>query len=122
MNKLYESNIALYAFNFFVGAVSTFSIAPFSFFPIILALGLGIYSISLIPSFKKTFIASWFLGFGWFSFGLYWIGSAFFVADTYHIYLLPLSVIFLPSILAIFWALAFFWLKYLPLKLNLLFY
>ena len=108
MNKLHESTIALYSFNFFIGAISTLSITPFSFFPIILALGLGIYSISLTPSFKKTFIASWFLGFGWFSFGLYWIGSAFFVVDTFHIYLLPLSVIILPSILAIFWALAFF--------------
>ena len=116
MNKLYESTKALYSFNFFVGAISTFSITPFSFFPIILALGFGIYSISLTPSFKKTFIASWFLGFGWFSFGLYWIGSAFFVAETYHMFLMPLAVIILPSILALFWALAFFLAKLLTPK------
>ena len=101
MNKLHEITTLLFAFNFFVGAITTLSITPFSFFPIIFALGLGIYSISLIPSFKKTFIASWFLGFGWFSFGLYWIGSAFFVAETYHMFLMPLAVIILPSILAI---------------------
>ena len=116
MNKLQESSIALYSFNFFVGAISTFSITPFSFFPIIFALGFGIYSISLIGSFKKTFLAAWFLSFGWFSFGLYWIGSAFFVADTYHVYLMPLSVIILPSILAIFWALAFFLARLLTPK------
>ena len=110
-NKLLESSLLLYVFNFFIGAVSTLSIAPFSFFPIIFALGLGIYSISLIPSFKKTLLASWFLGFGWFSFGLYWIGSAFLVADTYQVYLMPLAVIILPSILAIFWAMAFFLAK-----------
>ncbi|MDC0093557.1 apolipoprotein N-acyltransferase [Alphaproteobacteria bacterium] len=116
MKKLYESTVILYTFNFFVGAIATLAIAPFSFFPIIFVLGLGIYSISEIHSYKKTFIASWFLGFGWFSFGLYWIGSAFFAADTYHMYLMPLSVIILPSILATFWALAFFLAKILTLK------
>jgi apolipoprotein N-acyltransferase len=116
MNKLHEKTILLFSFNFFVGAITTFSLIPFSFFPIIFALGLGIYSISLIPSFKKTFIASWFLGFGWFSFGLYWIGSAFFVAETYHMFLMPLAVIILPSILALFWALAFFLAKLLTPK------
>ena len=118
MNKLNKSNIALYSFNFFVGAIATLAITPFSFIPMIFALGFGIYSISLISSSKKTFIASWFFGFGWFSFGLYWIGSAFFVADTYHMYLMPLSVIILPSILAIFWALAFFVAKQLTPKTN----
>ena len=116
MNKLHESTLVLYTFNFFVGAISTLAITPFSFLPIIFALGFGIYSISLISSLKKTFIASWFLGFGWFSFGLYWIGSAFFVADTYHMYLMPLSIIILPGILGIFWALAFFLAKLLTPK------
>ena len=116
MNRLYKSSVALYTFNFFVGAISTLTIPPFSFFPMIFALGFGIYSISLITSFKFFFIASWFLGFGWFSAGLYWIGSAFFVADTYHMYLMPLSVILLPSILAIFWAFAFFLAKLLTPK------
>ena len=118
MNKLYKSTIALYIFNFFVGAIATFSITPTSFFPLIFILGFGIYSISLLPSLKKIFIASWFLGFGWFSFGLYWIGSAFLVADTYHIYLMPLSIIILPSILAAFWALAFIFGKLLTPKTS----
>ena len=55
---------------------------------------------------KKTFISGWFLGFGWFSFGLYWIGSAFLVADTYHKVLMPIAVIILPAILAVFWGFA----------------
>ena len=118
MNKLYKSTIALYMFNFFVGAIATFSIVPTSFFPLIFILGFGIYSISLLPSLKKIFIASWFLGFGWFSCGLYWIGSAFLVADTYHIYLMPLSIIILPSILAAFWALAFIFGKLLTPKAS----
>ena len=55
----------------------------------------------------KIFLSAWFLGFGWFSFGLYWIGSAFFAADTYHILLMPIAIILLPSLLAGFWGSAF---------------
>ena len=116
MNKLNESTILLCTLNFFIGAIATLAVTPFSFFPLIFVLGFAIYRISLIPSLKKTFIASWFLGFGWFSFGLYWIGSAFLVADTYHMYLMPLSVIILPSILATLWSGAFFLAKILTPK------
>ncbi len=111
MEKLYHSTSLLYMFSFFIGAITTFALTPFSFLPIFFALGYGICVISQISSLKKTFLAAWFLGFGWFSFGLYWIGSAFFVADTYHIFLMPLSVIVLPSILAIFWGGAFYLAK-----------
>ena len=116
MEKLYNSTSLLYLSSFVIGAITTFSLSPFSFLPLIFLLGFGIYQISLIASLKKTFIASWFLGFGWFVFGLYWIGSAFFVAETYHVFLMPLSVIVLPGILAIFWALAFFIAKLLTPK------
>ena len=85
------------------GAISTFSIPPFSFFPLIFGLGFGIYSINFTNKLLKTFIAAWFLGFGWFSFGLYWIGSAFIVADKYHIFMMPIAIILLPSFLALFW-------------------
>ena len=54
----------------------------------------------------KTFIAAWFLGLGWFSFGLYWIGSAFIVADNYHIFMMPIAITLLPSVLALFWGCA----------------
>ena len=96
---------------FFLGAISTFAVPPFSFFLTIFFLGFGIYKISLLSSIKQTFLAGWALGFGWFLFGLYWIGSAFIVADTYHIYFMPFAVIFLPSLLAVFWGLAFLFAK-----------
>ena len=92
---------------FSAGAVSTFAIPPFSFFLTIFFLGFGIYKISFLSSLRETFLTGWVLGFGWFLFGLYWIGSAFIVADTYHIYFMPFAVILLPSLLAIFWGLAF---------------
>ena len=98
---------------FSAGAVSTFAIPPFSFFLTIFFLGFGIYKISFLSSLRQTFLTGWVLGFGWFLFGLYWIGSAFIVADTYHIYFMPFAVILLPSLLAIFWGLAFLFAKLL---------
>src|SRR6056300_2113789 len=98
---------------FSAGAVSTFAIPPFSFFLTIFFLGFGIYKISFLSSLKQTFFTGWVLGFGWFLFGLYWIGSAFIVADTYHIYFMPFAVILLPSLLAVFWGLAFLFAKLL---------
>ena len=106
MTKIYKILIF-----FFLGAISTLAVPPFSFFLTIFFLGFGIYKISLLSSLKQTFFAGWALGFGWFLFGLYWIGSAFIVADTYHIYFMPFAVIFLPSLLAIFWGFAFLFAK-----------
>ena len=106
MTKIYKILIF-----FFLGAISTLAVPPFSFFLTIFFLGFGIYKISLLSSIKQTFLAGWALGFGWFLFGLYWIGSAFIVADTYHIYFMPFAVIILPSLLAVFWGLAFLFAK-----------
>lgn len=45
-------------------------------------------------------------GFGYFFFGLLWVGEAFLVDANAHIALLPFAVTLLPLILALFWALA----------------
>ena len=116
MKKYYKSSLWFNTIIFCSGAIATFSIPPFSIFLLVFTLGFGIYLTTLSPSLKKTFISGWFLGFGWFSFGLYWIGSAFTVADTYHKMLMPIAVIILPSILAIFWGLACFISKLLTKK------
>ncbi len=107
MHKFNTPSLLHYIIIFLAGALSILSTPPYSFLPFIFCLGFGIYSISFISSLRKTFIAAWSLGFGWFSFGLYWISSAFIVADTYHTYLMPFAIIILPSLLAILWGLAF---------------
>ena len=106
MNKFYNFLKSNYVIIYISGAIATFSNSPFSILPLIFSLGFGIYLINFTSSFSKTFIAGWLLGFGWFSFGLYWIGSAFLVADTYHGLLMPIAIIILPSLLSIFWGLA----------------
>ena len=116
MNKYYKSKFLSNIIIFCSASIATFSIPPFSFFFLIFVLGFGIYLITLRSSLKQTFIAGWFLGFGWFAFGLYWIGSAFIVADTYHKVLMPLAIVILPSALAIFWGLACIFAKLLTKK------
>ena len=102
--KIFQNNsIYHYIILYVLGAIATLANAPFSIYPLIFALGFGIYLINFTPSILKTFISGWFLGFGWFSLGLYWIGSAFIVAETYTIFLMPIAVLLLPSLLAVFW-------------------
>ena len=107
MNKFSNSPIFHYMTLYIAGAIATFSNPPFSILPLIFGIGFGIYRINFLSSMIKIFLSAWFLGFGWFSFGLYWIGSAFFAADTYHIFLMPIAIILLPSLLAVFWGSAF---------------
>ena len=103
MNKFLSSQKFNYLSLYIVGAVATFSIPPFSIIPLIICIGFGVYRINFQSSLIKIFLSGWFLGFGWFSFGLYWIGSAFFMAETYHVFLMPIATILLPSLLAVFW-------------------
>ena len=118
MEKLYNFNFPLYLTLYLLGGAATFSLPPFSIVPSIFMLGFGIYIVSKLKAFKKFFFAGFSLGFGWFSFGLYWIGSAFLVNDTYEIYFMPLGVLVLPSILALFWATAFLIAKFIGNKLG----
>ena len=106
MKKFQNLPILNYILVYISGAVATLSLPPFSILPLTFALGFGIYIISLMPSILKTFVAAWVFGFGWFSIGLYWIGSAFIVADTYTILLMPIAIVLLPSLLAVLWGVA----------------
>ena len=106
MNKFLVLQIFNYFALYIAGAIATFSNPPFSILPLIFGIGFGIYRINFQLSLLKIFLSAWFLGFGWFSFGLYWIGSAFFMTDTYHVFLMPIAVIILPGILAVFWGCA----------------
>ena len=106
MKNFFILPISNYFTLYLAGAIATFSNPPFSILPLIFGIGFGLYRINFQSSLKNVFLSAWFLGFGWFSFGLYWIGSAFFMADTYHYFLMPVAIILLPSLLAVFWGCA----------------
>ena len=106
MPKVLTSPVFNYISLYIAGAMATLSLPPFSILPLIVGIGFGLYRINFQSSFLKIFLSAWFLGFGWFSFGLYWIGSAFLMADTYNVILMPVAIILLPSLLAVFWGCA----------------
>jgi apolipoprotein N-acyltransferase len=62
---------------------------------------------SLAASLRTSFGAGWWMGFGYFVGGLWWVGSAFLVDADRFAWALPLGIVALPAYLAIFPAVGF---------------
>ena len=100
---------------FGAGAVSALAMPPFFLFPLLwITLPVLVWLIDgavdrapdgRIARLAPAFTAGWWFGFGYFLAGLWWIGGAFLVEAGSHGWLLPLVVIGLPALLALFWAL-----------------
>ncbi|MEM1422028.1 MAG: apolipoprotein N-acyltransferase [Pseudomonadota bacterium] len=56
---------------------------------------------------RRAAYDGWLLGFGYFTPGLIWIGSAFFVEADKFAWMTPFAVTLLPAVLSIYWGLAF---------------
>jgi len=91
------------------GAISALAMAPFNAWPVLfltfpvlvwLIDGTGPGRAGVVAS----AIAGWWFGFGYFVAGLYWIGNAFLVDAETFAWLLPLAIIGLPALLALFTA------------------
>jgi apolipoprotein N-acyltransferase len=105
------------AIAFFAGAIGAFALPPFSAFaamvvPMTVAVWLIDGSLAAIrPAVlarpKAAFGAGWWLGFGYFLVGLWWIGAACLVDGLKFVWALPLGVLVLPAALAVFPALGF---------------
>jgi apolipoprotein N-acyltransferase len=100
---------------FTAGALSNLALAPFFFSPV-LFLTLPVLVWLLDDAARRSqhrrecaraaAWAGWWFGFGYFMFGLFWIGEAFLVeAETFG-WLLPFAVTLMPAGLALFWAAA----------------
>ncbi len=97
------------------GAFGALALAPIGFFPaffvpMVLAVWLidGSGGESLWASLRRAASAGWWMGFGYFIAGLWWLGAAFLVEAERFAWALPLGVLGLPAGLAIFTALGFF--------------
>ena len=106
------------AIAFVSGAVGALALPPFSLFPLIAApLTIAVWLIDgahdrgerrpLIASLRAAFGAGWWMGFGYFVAGLWWVGSAFLVEADKFAWALPLGVVALPAALAFFPAAGF---------------
>ncbi len=101
------------------GAFSALAFAPLEIFPALL-LGFAAFVLLLDGADKSArplraaFIAGWGFGFGQFLIGLHWIGYAFLVDPTSHLWQMPFALLILAAGLALFPALAamaalYFW-------------
>jgi apolipoprotein N-acyltransferase len=106
------------AIAFVSGAVGALALPPFSLFALIAApLTIAVWLIDgaqdrgsgrpLIGAMRAAFGAGWWMGFGYFLAGLWWVGAAFLVEADKFAWALPLGVVALPAVLALFPAAGF---------------
>jgi apolipoprotein N-acyltransferase len=106
------------AIAFLSGAAGALALPPFSLFPFIaLPLTIAVWLIDgaedrgsgrpLVGSMRAAFGAGWWMGFGYFLAGLWWIGAAFLVEADKFAWALPIAVVALPAVLALFPAAGF---------------
>jgi len=99
---------------FFGGAIGALALAPINFFPaFIIPMVFSIWLLdgstgrSRREALKRAGVAGWWLGFGYFTGGLWWLGAAFFADGDRFAWALPLGVVGLPAVLALFTAIGF---------------
>ena len=103
------------------GAIGALAMAPIDFFPAVLVpMCVAVWLIdgstsrvagSRASHVKATIVsaagAGWWLGLGYFTAGLWWIGAAFLIEADKFAWAMPLAVVGLPAVLALFTALGF---------------
>ncbi|MEM9469569.1 MAG: apolipoprotein N-acyltransferase [Pseudomonadota bacterium] len=88
---------------FFCGALSTLALQPFGAWPLFLiAFSIFYLFFLFVQSKKQAFIYGWLFGFGYFVFGLNWIGNALLVNGNEFWWAWPFAVVALPIALSIF--------------------
>ncbi|NKB55341.1 MAG: apolipoprotein N-acyltransferase [Alphaproteobacteria bacterium] len=92
-----------YGLAFALGATVTLTLPPLYLFPLnFLIFPLLIWLVSGATRRRTAFAIGWWFGFGFFGFGLYWIGNALLVFSAKFAWLLPFASTGLPAFLAIF--------------------
>lgn len=98
---------------FLFGAASVLAMPPFQLWPVLwLTLpGLVVLLDGIVAGggairWRQAALTGWWFGFGYFLFGLSWIGSAFLVEAEKFAWLMPLAVTLMPAGLALFFAAA----------------
>ena len=112
MKNLYKNNYLSSLYLIFLGALSSFSLPPYNYY-VINFITFSLFFIFLINKnniLKKNFNYfkyGWLFGFGYFFASLYWITIALTFDKNFQI-LIPVSLILIPSFLAIFYGCALY--------------
>lgn len=98
-----QQGVARYATAFALGAALTLTMPPFGFFPLAMLSICGfIWLAQKVPSPARAFCLGWAYGAGFFITSLYWISAALFVDFDSFGWVLPLSLIVGPTVLALY--------------------
>jgi apolipoprotein N-acyltransferase len=89
---------------FLGGGLATLALPPIDFLPV-LFLSISVFVLQLDRprrKWRESFALGWSFGFGYFAFGLYWIGNAMLVFSDQHAWMLPFAALGLPAFFAIY--------------------
>jgi len=96
-----------YGVMFCAGAFATLALAPANFLPAFyLAVPIFVWCLSGAKTIRSAFATGWWFGFGYFVFGLYWLGHSMLVEASQHAWMIPFATLGLPAFLAIFFGVA----------------
>jgi apolipoprotein N-acyltransferase len=100
---------------FLVGGIATLGLPPLYLVPLLILAVWFLYAqIGAAPSLRRAALLAYAWHLGYFIFGLYWIGFALLVDAAQFAWALPLAMLGLPLVLAVYGALlgaVFFWLR-----------
>ena len=120
MTSLINNKLIVYITPFIIGIITSYSLPPYSFFfinfitfPILYFFFLLNYSKGKWESFK----IGWMFGFGYFISNLFWISNSLTFEENFKP-LIPISIIFIPLFLGLFYGLATFFCYFFNLKKN----
>lgn len=98
---------AYYGFALISGACGALALAPFDVTPaFFVPMGAAVLLLDRAAHWSIALKAGWWLGFGYFLASLWWLGAAFLV-EPHFIWAMPLAVLGLPALLALFLATGF---------------
>lgn len=101
---------------FLAGALGALAMPPFGVLPaLVVSLALAVWltdgaaatRTGLVRALGACFLVGWAWGFGYLTAGLWWLGSAFLVEADEFAWALPLGVVGLPAVLALFYGAGF---------------
>ena len=113
-HKKKSDKIVSAAIAFALGSLSVLAMAPYEW-PIVLLFTLSSLYVLLSAGSegKVAFLYGWSFGFGYFVFGLSWIGNALLVEGNEYAWAYPLALTVLPALLSFFPAFAvYIWRKF----------
>ena len=92
-----------YGLAFLLGGVATLALPPVYAFPLLFAVFPPLlWMLEATKRKRESFAVGWWFGFGYFIFGLYWIGNALLVFAAKFAWMLPFASAGLPAFLAVF--------------------